>query len=142
MHVIQFPICRAWFFLDENRENVIRKWLNENDVSDADRVSLQALLDIYEGSGFHAIVASTVDLGEGFHALRSSRKGGIEPCPVFCAGPTGENEITFLAGARWDSKAKTVRPTYAVGVAKENLEELLKDRQRRVRERVARSFAR
>jgi hypothetical protein len=135
--VIQFPQWRVFFFLDEQRTNVVRKWLDEQGVSDPDRSALQALIDICEYSGPEALSSCTLDLENGYYALLSKHhKGGIELGPVFCHGPFGENEITLLAGARWDSKSKRLRPFSAVGIAEENLEILREDRTRRRRERV------
>jgi hypothetical protein len=77
---------------------------------------------------------AVIDLHDGFYGLRSVRKGGILPCPIFRLGPfDAQTEITFLAPARWDSRLKRVRPFSAVGSAEENLEVLLADHSRRRR---------
>ncbi len=45
------------------------------------------------------LVELHLDLGEGFYALKSKRKGGLELSPVFIRGPFSDSEITFLADA-------------------------------------------
>lgn len=131
MSVISLKRWRYYCYVDDREENVIHNWFVQNHVTDADKSALQALLDIYEYSGRLAIAASTVDLGEGFYALLSQRKGGLYPCPVFCDGPLGEDEITFLAGASWNQRAKRPEPRYVRGIAEERLEALQRDRKRR-----------
>jgi hypothetical protein len=133
--VISLRRWRCYCYFDELDRNVLRQWFFENQVTEADRIALQALLDIYEYSGPRAIAASVKDLGGGFYALLSNRKGGIYPCPVFCSGPYGEEELTFLAGARWNQKLKRPEPRYVAGIAEERLEALQNDRNRRRLER-------
>jgi len=132
--VIQFPTWRVYSFVDEHGRNLIRQWLLELNVAGSDRFALQLLIDICEHSGPRALSYCTEDLGNGFYALLSRRKGGPELSPVFCFGPFGETEITFLAGAV--RKDKRLKPRYAAEVAEENLEVLLENPQRRRRERV------
>jgi hypothetical protein len=134
MPVIQFPQWRVFFFLDDQGRNIIRQWLDELEASDADRHSLQALLDICEYSGPEALSNATLDLADGFYALKSKHKGGMELSPVFIRGPFSDSEITFLAGAQ--IVGKTLKPRYAAGIAQENLEILQKQPSRRRRERI------
>jgi hypothetical protein len=117
-----------------NGGNVILQWLTEIDASSADCVALQSLIDICEYSGPEGLAYCTVDLGDGFYALKSTRKGGHDLSPVFCRGPFSDTEITFLTGARMEGK--DLKPRYARGIAEENLDELLKNPQRRRRERI------
>jgi hypothetical protein len=131
VNVISLRRWRVYCYVDEHRANAIYDWFIQNGVSEPDRNALQARLDIYEYSGLPGILASTFDLGNGFRALLCQRKGGINPCPVFCEGPFGEDEITFLAGARWNEKAKRPEPRYVAGIAEERLEFLRLDRKRR-----------
>ena len=99
-----------------------------------DYVALQSMIDICEYSGPDALASCIQDLGDGFYAMKCTRKGGRNPSPVFCRGPFSDTEITFLAGARIEGKQ--LKPRYARGIAEENLEELLKNPQRRRRERI------
>jgi hypothetical protein len=118
--VIYFPKWRVrFFYVEEKKRNVIRLWLDELDASISDRYALQSLIDICECSGPEALRAATIELGNGLFALLSKRKGGPELSPIFCHGPIGESEITFLAGAVLIEDE--LRPKYAVGVAEENL---------------------
>ena len=114
--------------------NVIRQWLVAQNATESDRGALQALIDICEFSGPDAIRSSTIDLGDGFYALLSRCHGGMELSPVFCRGPFTETEITFLTGAILQKKR--LKPSYAKGIAEENLRELRENPGRRVRERV------
>lgn len=134
MRVIPFPQCRVFFFLDDHGRNIIRQWLCELEAADAERHLFQALLDICEYSGPDALSNCTWDLGEGFYALKSKRKGGLELSPVFMKGPFSSTEITFLAGAH--IVGKTLKPRYAVGIAQEHLEILEQQPNRRRRERI------
>jgi hypothetical protein len=128
--VILLDRWRVFCYVDGNK-NLIHEWFAQNEVSYADRIALQARLDIYEYCGLPGILASTVDLGNGFRAMLCQRKGGTNPCPVFCEGPFGEDEITFLAGASWNVKTKRPEPRYVAGIAEERLEVLQLDRKRR-----------
>jgi hypothetical protein len=134
MSVILFPSWRVFCYVDGLGRNVIRHWLANLQASAPDRGSLQNLFDICEHSGPDALVNCTWDLGDGFYAVRTKRKGSIELSPIFVRGPFGESEITFLAGAL--IKGQALSPRYAVGIAEENLEALLEEPQRRRRERV------
>jgi hypothetical protein len=120
--------------VDNRGENVIRRWLDEQDIPGPDRNALQSVIDICEYSGPEAVRSCTLDLGEGFYGLLSRRKGGPELSPVFCHGPVGDSDITFLAGALL--VGKKLKPKYAVGIAEENLEMLRKYPERWRRERV------
>lgn len=122
---------RRVYCFSEGRVNLIHRWFDETGVPTADRVALEAVLEIYRCGGLLSIIASTVDLGGGFRALFCHRKGGMHPCPVFCEGPFGPSEITFLAGACWNQKAKRPEPRYVAGIAEERLEALQRDRNRR-----------
>jgi hypothetical protein len=134
MSVILFPAWRAFCYVDPLGRNVIRHWLNEIEASTADRGTLQHLLDIFEYSGPNAVLSCTVDLGNGFYALRSKHKAGVDLRPIFVRGPFGESEITFLAGAFM--KGQALSPRYAVGIAEENLEALIEEPWRRRRDRI------
>jgi hypothetical protein len=120
--------------VDEHGHNVIRLWLDEQAILGPDRSALQSVIDICEYSGPDAVQSSILDLGEGFYGLLSRRKGGPELSPVFCHGPVGDRDITFLAGALF--VGKQLKPRYAVGIAEENLDELRKHPGRWRRERV------
>jgi hypothetical protein len=132
--ISSFPEWRAFFFLDELDRNVVRRWLDERSVSGSDRSAVQALIDICEFSGPHALLSCTIDLEDGFYALVSKRKGGPELSPVFCRGPFSDTEITFLAGAVVEQKM--LKPRYVKAIAEENLETLLRDPRRRRREPI------
>jgi hypothetical protein len=123
----------VWFYVGEHG-NVIREWLLAQNATEPDRSALQALIDICEFSGPDAIRSSTIDLGNGFHALLSKCHGGMELSPVFCRGPFTETEVTFLAGAIWQKKR--LKPSYAKGIAEDHLRELRENPSRRVREPV------
>ena len=131
--MILFP-WRIFFFLDDSGQNVVRRWLYENQATEADYVELQALIDICKLSGPRGLASCTVDLGDGLYALCCMRKGGTQASPVFCYGPTSPTEITFLAGARMDGKQ--IVPRYASGVAQENLEKLNNDDSRKRNEDI------
>jgi hypothetical protein len=125
---------RVVFFLDEQGRNVISHWLDGCEAGNADRIGLQSLLDILAYSGPESLSYCTEDLEDGFFALKSRRRGGLELAPIFTIGPFSDKEITFLAGARIESKR--LKPRYAKGIAEENLEALLKDPWRKRRERL------
>jgi len=135
VNVISFKKAEySVYFFTKDGANVIRKWFSDEQIAEVEWAALQALLDIYESGGLTSIQACTIDLGGGFLALLSGRRGGILPCPIFCRGPFDEQtEITFLAAARWDKTKKRVRPFGAVGEAEENLEVLLENPSRRRR---------
>jgi hypothetical protein len=120
--------------MDKPGRNVIRTWLDDIGASAADRAALQALIDICEFSGPEALSYCTLDLGNGFYAIKSKHGGGAQLSPVFCQGPFSSTEITFLAGAIVESKK--LKPRYAVGIAEENLEALQQDPGRRRREPI------
>ena len=121
MGVILFP-WRVFFYLDDSRQNVVKRWLRENGASEADYAELQGLIDICTLSGPRGLASCIRELGGGFHALQCKRKGGIQASPVFCYGPSSPTEITFLAGARM--VGKQIVPKYVAGIAEENLEKL------------------
>jgi hypothetical protein len=133
--VISLSRWRVYCYIDQNGVNAVRRWFDENDIPEADRAALDARLDIYEFSGLEAIRSLTVDLGNGFRALLCHRKGGKNPCPVFCEGPLGNDEITFLTGALWNARAKRPEPRYAAAIAELALEVLHSNHKRRRRER-------
>jgi hypothetical protein len=135
MNVIYFPRCRVRFYVDDLGRNVIRQWLYEQDISDADRNALQAVIDICECSGTRAISSCTEDLEDGFYCFSSRRKGGPEIKLVYCEGPVGDSEITILAGALVDEKGD-LKPGYIKGIAEDNLKELQKYPERWRREPV------
>lgn len=135
MNVILLKRWRYYCYVDENRQNVLRSWFSEKQVTKADRVALDGLLDLFELYGLRAVDSTTVDLGDGFYGLRSSRKGGLSLCLVFCKGPFHDDEITFLVGATWNERSKRPEPRYAKGIAEERLETLMADRERRRLER-------
>ena len=134
MGVIYLPRWRVRFYVNEQGQNVIRLWLDQMSILRPDRSALQSVIDICEYSGPDAVRSSILDLGEGFYALLSGRKGGPELSPVFCHGPVGDQDITFLTGALF--VGKRLKPKYAVGIAEENLEILRKYPERWRRERV------
>jgi hypothetical protein len=134
VQVIYLPRWRIRFFLDDMGRNVIRLWLDEQEVQGPDRSALQSVIDICEYSGPHAVRCSILDHGEGFFSLLSSRKGGPELSPVFWIDPVVDTDITFLAGALL--VGKQLKPKYAVGIAEENLETLRKYPGRWRRERI------
>lgn len=134
MDVIPFPQWRAWFYTDEYGRNVVRLWLDEHEVPDPDRNAIQALLDICEYSGPEALSYCTLDLDDGFYALKCKHAGGIEMALVYYLGPFGPSEVTFLACA--EIEGKKLRPSYVRGVAEENLEKLGQEPKRRRREPV------
>ena len=120
--------------MDETERNVIRTWLDDMDASVTDRAALQALIDICEFSGPDALSYCTLDLGDGFYAIKSKHEGGACLSPVYCRGPFSPTEITFLTGATIERKR--LKPRYAAGVAEENLEALRQEPGRRRREPV------
>lgn len=134
MHVIPFKPWRVWFYVDELGRNGIRLWLDEKRVPGPDRAAFQALLDILEYSGADALSYSTIELGNGFYALKSKHEGGVMLAPIFIQGPFSPTEVTFLAGAAFEGKK--LKPRYAVGIAEENLEALRANPKRRRRERL------
>ena len=133
---LRFPEWRVWFYEDDQKQNIILRWLREHGASHSDHAALQVLIDICECSGVDALSYCREELGDGFFALNSRVKGGLSISPVFCVGPFSRTEITFLAGALRINKK--LKPGYAAAIAAENLEELLKRPGRRRRERVIR----
>jgi hypothetical protein len=111
--------------VNEFGRNVARQWLSERDISDADRNALQVLIDICEFSGPQALSYCTEDLENGLYCISSRRKGGVELRLVYCIGPIGDSEITVLACALVDESGD-LKPGYVVGIAEDNLKELLK----------------
>ncbi len=67
-----------------------------------------------------SLASSIRNLGNGFYALRSKHKGGLELSPIFVKGPFSDTEITLLVGARIVNKA--LKPLYAAGITQEHLE--------------------
>jgi hypothetical protein len=132
--VISFPSWRVWFYEDDQKYNVIHRWLDEHGATGPDRAALQALFDICEFSGPDALAYCTVDFDDGFFGLLSMRKGGLELCAVFFRGPFSDSEITFLAAASWLDKVPS--PHYVKGIAEENLDKLRKQPGRRSRESI------
>jgi hypothetical protein len=132
--VIPFPSWRVWFFEDDEKYNVIHRWLDDHDASGPDRSAFQALLDICEFSGPDALAYCAVDLGDNFYGLSSNRKGGLDFCAVFCRGPFSDSEITFLAAALWIENE--LKPHYVKGIAEENLAMLIREPGRRQREPI------
>ncbi len=122
--VILFP-WRVFFYTDDSGQNVVKRWLYENEASEADYAALQALIDICKMNGPRGLASCAIDLGNDFYALYCQRKGGIQASPVFCYGPSSPTEITFLVGAKM--VGKQIIPKYAAGIAEENLEKLSND---------------
>jgi len=134
MAVISFKSWRVWFYVDENGRNVIRTWLDNMDAWPSARAALQALIDICEFSGPDALSYCTLDLGNGFCAVKSQHKGGVQLSPIYGRGPFSPTELTFLTGAT--IVRKKLIPRYAAGVAEESLEALRQEPGRRRRESV------
>ena len=134
MSVIYFPGWRVHAYLDDDGQNVLRRWLDKEGISAPDRAKLQTIIDMIEYGGPRTVAGTLRDVGSGFSVLVSGRKEGGDLSPVFCYGPFSETEITFLVGARLVRKHLT--PSYAVGIAAERLEMLRQEPQRRRRERI------
>jgi len=134
--VIEFkkPEYSVYSFVEDNGRTVIENWFDYNEIPNIVWSNIYALWDFYRSFGPVSIQASMIDLENEFYGLMIPRKGSAPACPIFRFGPFDEQtEITFLAGARWDEKAKRVRPFSAIGTAEENLEILLKQPHRRRR---------
>lgn len=121
MDVIPFKEWRVWAFM-ERGSSVIINWLDSVGADYSDRIALQSLIAICELSGPEALRYCREDLGNGFYAIISKRKGGLHLAVVYCHGPFSDTEITLLAGALIEKKG--MKPRYVVGIAEENLESL------------------
>jgi hypothetical protein len=128
--VIPFKACRVWFFLDEHGQNVIAQYFGTQDLSDGDRMAFEVLVDICEGSGRESLAYCTMDLGDGFHAVKVTNSGR-DLALIYCEGPFSPTEITFLTGAAYERKR--LKPHYVKGIAEENLEALRASPSRRRR---------
>jgi hypothetical protein len=136
--VIRFPHRSKWraYSYLEGGQNVVRQWIEAEDIPVAELATLVNLIDLYEANGPVAIDQYTKDLGDGFYGLVVLRKGGTNPVLIFCEGPIDkEFEITFLAGGFW--RGKTVRPYHAIGYAKEHFETLRHHPDQRIHEPIA-----
>jgi hypothetical protein len=134
MDVITFPEWRAYFYVGPDGQNVITAWLDEMEAPEVERYALQTLIDLLEAGGPGLLGGCIIGHGSGLFSLCSRRAGGTNLCPVFCYGPHGDTEITFLTRARMDGKR--LSPRYAAGIAEENFENLLADPRRRRRESI------
>lgn len=125
------PPHRAYFYVPaDGSMDVIAKWFHESETPNAERITFANFIDIYQANGLIGIEPFVVEFEYGLYGLQIKRKGGTNPCPIFCRGPFDPaREITFLAGAFFHKK--TLRPYAAIGSARDNLETLVGDRARR-----------
>jgi hypothetical protein len=132
--VIQFPLWRVFSYLDENGENVVRKWLDQNGVTAGLRYALQNWIDLLEGSEPGAIPGCIIKVSDEFDAFQGIRKGEANVYLVFCYGPFGDTEISLLVA--------THNPKASLAEARHNLAALGRDRRRRAYESITRTPAR
>lgn len=138
MGVISFLSWRVFCFLDEQQgstTNVIRRWLDEENVVPAQRSLLQLQIHLIESGGPEVVPGCIVPVGdEGFYTMNIATKGQPPITPVFCYGPFSDSEITLLTGAPIHKgllQAGDVLP-----IARHNLDILIANPGRRRRERV------
>lgn len=123
--------------MDDDGQNVIRRWLAETGASTRQRTVLQLQITLFESGGPEVLPGSivAVDDKEEFHAMKvKAEKNAATLTPVFCYGPFSDSEITFLAGAPIHNgllKARDILP-----VARYNRETLVAFSTRRRRERI------
>lgn len=144
MGVISLPSWRVYHFI-ENGQSVIQRWLEEERFSSAQRATLEARIDLFKSGGPYTLPGSILELGGGFWAFSVVRKNEIPMNPIFCYGPFGDEnnedegaeenrEITLLAGA--PLQKGILGPQDVLPVAQHNLQILLQDPQRRIREEL------
>lgn len=134
MGVIQFPRWPVYSYVDENRENVIRAWLDRNGVSSEMRNALQVYIDLVEHGGPAIVPGCIVSVGKGLEAFKAKRHEEGSVFLIFRRGVFAEQEITLLAGSR--------RPKETLSEAQANLRALERDRKRRKYEQITRTSAR
>ncbi len=134
MDVIRFPRWPVYSYVDENRDNVIRAWLDRQGVSLALRSTLQVYFDIAEYAGLEVLPGCVVDVGNSLEAFKAKREGEAPVFLTFKRGIFVEQEITLLAGAR--------NPKDSIQEALANLSELERDRTRRIYEPITRAAPR
>jgi len=115
--------------------NVIRRWLDEENIALSQRSRLQLQIHLIESGGPEVVPGCIVPVNEeGFCAMNIVAKGQTPITPVFCYGPFTDSEITLLTGAPIQNgllRAQDVLP-----IARHNLEILIANPGRRRRERI------
>ena len=99
MSVIYFYPWRVFCFVNEDNENVIRRWLDQERIPLAQRNALQAQIDLIERVGPECVPGAIVPVAGEFLEMKAGRKGEMKLGPVLCYGPFADTELTLLAGA-------------------------------------------
>jgi len=133
------PEWKVYFFLrGERRENVIKAWLKDESVPDAQIAVFQEKIDTLERSGPEMVPGfiSETPVGKEIYKMKvKGNKGWKQLRPMCCRGPfEQQNEYTVLVGAV--EKDWKLIPSNAKERAQANLIELKADRTRRRRERL------
>jgi len=101
--VIVLPKWRVFCFLSARKYNVIREWLDDHEVSAAQRAKFQLLLDLLESGGPTSVpgfISETPVARDIYKAKIKGNKGWIQLRPMLCKGPLAmDREFTFLFGA-------------------------------------------
>ena len=140
MDVISFPLWRVYCFLEDDNQNTIRRWMEREDIPEWKGAVLRERIRLLEAGGPDCSPGLIVPVDSMFYILNVKvRKGELPMTPVFCYGPFFDQEITILTGAPIENgilKAKDVLP-----IARRNLETLMDNSARRIRERIDRRSA-
>lgn len=137
MDVISFPEWRVWFFRDESGRNAILNWLYREGIPAEVISDLQGKIDFVEAGGPGMIPGciESVKGGGDLHVLKIERVGFRAIRIIFCFGPTGDRELTLLAGAP-DKALEFRNVSDALESAKKRQQVLSADRTRRCYERI------
>ena len=82
--------------MDDGGCNVIRLWLDREDIGASQRNLLQLHIDLIESGGPAMVPGCCIALENDFHRLNiRARKGATPMTPVFCYGPFTESELGF-----------------------------------------------
>ena len=136
------PDWRIFCFLDNDRQNVIRRWLGEN-CSPELRGTFVAFVKLIESGGPRTVPGVIREIGSGFYAIEAKRKGEPPSKLIFCYGPfapydahTGEEEtgeLSLLVGCGVGRDALKS----AMVTARDNVATLIREIGRRKRERIS-----
>jgi len=136
VRVINLPQWPIYCFLSHREENVIRRWLDDERITNTQRAIFQAKIDLFERGGPDlnpGLIAGPI--AKDIYKMKiKGHKGHVQLRPMLCYGPFAENEVTLLFGAI--EKDFKLIPETCKASAQGNREILLADRRRRRRERI------
>ena len=125
-----------WFFTDARGRSVIHDWLSDEKVPKEQIAAFQAKIDDFEIGGPDLVPGfiSETPIAHGIYKMKvKGNKGWKQLRPMCCRGPFLASEYTILYGAvERDNRL----PKDAKKRARANLDILLKNPGRRIRERL------